>query len=576
MHPPQARTQALENRLARGDALPVAQAALQLVGKYPQSFVPWGILARALTAAGQRAEAQTAWQQARGRAPGVAEKMRLAQMALDADEQDIADGLLLAACQANPGNIGALLSLSRVRRARGLAAAARPVAELVVRAHPDSAECWLQLAEVHSELAALRAARDAAHKAVSLAPDDMDLHEAAARVLLGSGFVADADAVMQGVVGDSPRSQATRGLIHARAGRSSDAVLALDPWVLGGHANAVELSVWGRLLSKTPRAAEAQAVLLEKLQGHQSPPSRRMLLHRVGDLAESQERWGDAFAAHAAANASGRLPWPAAHFDAEVAAIRRLAATPSVESGNAPGAGLVLIAGLPRSGTSLLEQVLAAHPAVLGLGESPMLRDVLDALPGDPATPWPDRLAACGAEARRQAGARYLAHLDAELGPAIVRIDKTPSNLLYVDALARILPGAKAILMHRNALDAGTSCFFQGFGPYFAWTDDLTTLGHVARHYGQLRDQWVETAPLPVLHVSYEALVHQPEDQVRRVLDFVGLPWDPVVLDFHTTGREMRTASFDQVRQPINTRSVGRGEHYRPWLGPFIDALEGR
>ncbi len=589
-HPPAAQLAALRARLGRGAPLPVAQAAVQLAGRYPQSALPWGVLAMALTAAGQGAEAASAWAQARQRlVPGDRDAWLLvARDALAVQAHDVADGLLTGLCNAELAAGGARdlelwLSLSRLRRARGLAVAARPVAQKAVEAHPEAPAAWMELAEVHADSADVRGCRDAVHAALARidagppGPAAAAQRVGCARLLLAAGYADEAAVLLGRVDPETPRHAATLGLVHERRGDAPAALAALDPWVAAGKASAVELGVWARLLRRGPRAGEALATLRGALGRFPDPPLQRMLLHRIGELAEALGEPAAAFAAHDAANRTGRLPWSVDHFDRECAAIVALAdqPLPPPPPGPLPGAGIVLVAGLPRSGTSLLEQILTAHPAVRGIGESPALRRTLAALPGDPAQPWPLRLAACSAADRAAAGARYRAAVDAEAGSAGIRVDKTPPNLLHIDALARILPGARAVLIRRDPRDAALSCYFQNFGPFYAWTDALPWLGHVARTYDTLRDRWLARPPLPVLDLAYEDLARDPAPTIRRVLDFLGLPWDPAVLAFHRSGREMRTASYDQVREPINTRSIGRSAAYAAWLGPLEAALAG-
>lgn len=579
MHPPPARLQALAARLPAAP-LAVAQAAVQLAGRFPRSWQPWALLARALSAAGQATEAATAWRQAQARATDRSSRLSLAQDALHHGNTELGDTLLTSLCNAEPDNVALWLQLSRLRRERGLAGAALPVARSLAQRHPGPVEVWLELAEVEAARADTRACRAAVHAALERLPPGQPAtapHRlAAGRLLLAAGFAGEAQAVVAALPSALPGRDTTLGLIHERRGRPAEAAALLEPAILAGEAGPYELSTWARALRKTPRAAEARAALEQALPQVPSPPARRLLLHRLGELAEALADPEAAFQAHAAANATGRLPWSQEAFEAELSAILDLAARPLPAPPSAPpGAGIVLIAGLPRSGTSLLEQILTTHPSIQGIGESPALRRALEGLPGPKNQPWPRRLAAASPADRAAAGAAYAAAVAAEAGPTGIRLDKTPPNLLLVDGLARILPGARAILLRRDLRDTCVSCFFQGFGPYYAWTDHLPWLGRVARGYDTLRQRWLDEPPLPVLGLDYEALVGSPEDSLRRVLAFLDLPWHPELLAFHTSEREMRTASYDQVRSPIHTRSVGRAADFAPWLGPLDAALAG-
>lgn len=577
LHPPAAQLQALGARVAAAP-LAVAQSAVQLAGRFPRSWQPWALLARALSRAGKGPEAATAWSQAQSRATDRNARLTLAQDALQHGNPELCDTLLTAVCNGEPDNVRLWLQLSRLRRDRGLAAAALPVARSLARRHPGPVEVWLELAEVEAARADTRACRAAVREALTRLPVD---HHASAphrltagRLLLAAGFAAEAEELVAELPSTLPGRDTALGLIHERRGRPAEAVALLEPSIAAGQAGPYELSSWARALRKTPRAAEARAALEQALPQVPFPPARRLLLHRLGELCEALDDPEAAFHAHAAASATGRLPWSPEGFERELAAVHALAQRPLPPPPTpAPGAGIVLIAGMPRSGTSLLEQILTTHPAVQGIGESPALLRALEALPGPKDRSWPDRLADASPTARAAAGARYRGAVEAEAGTTGIRLDKTPPNLLLVDGLARILPGARAILLRRDLRDTCVSCFFQGFGPYYAWTDHLPWLGRVARGYDALRQRWLDRPPLPVLGLDYEDLVAHPEDSLRRVLAFLDLPWHPALLAFHESDREVRTASYDQVRSPIHTRSVGRAEAYAPWLGPLDAAL---
>ena len=234
----------------------------------------------------------------------------------------------------------------------------------------------------------------------------------------------------------------------------------------------------------------------------------------------------------------------------------------------------VFIIGMPRSGTTLVEQILASHPKIYGAGE---LNDfqvavALASLRGsDGSRPG------LGAEELRQIGARYLERVRAT-APAAERItDKMPANFRYAGLIYLALPNARIIHTRRDPLDTCLSCFSILFLPDlqpFAY--DLTELGRYYRAYATLMEHWREVLPLEqMLEVQYEELVANFEPLARRIVAYCGLEWDDACLEFHKTQRLVWTASAVQVREPIYRSSIGRWRPYEGMLRPLIKALEG-
>ncbi|QFY88954.2 sulfotransferase [Magnetovirga frankeli] len=229
----------------------------------------------------------------------------------------------------------------------------------------------------------------------------------------------------------------------------------------------------------------------------------------------------------------------------------------------------LLIVGMPRSGTSLTEQILASHPDVVGAGE---LSD------------WSTL-----AERHKQAVLR------AQLDPALVQsladhyldtlhqfdqtalrvIDKMPGNYQNLGLIHAVLPNAKFIHTLRNPLDTCLSIYFQNFNTGHTYAKDLDDIAHYYRQYHRLMEHWRQVLPEDaMLEVRYEELVEDPETWSRRLIDFIGLEWDDNCLNFHQTERRVGTASNWQVRQPIYKTSKDRWRNYEPWIGPLLPLLE--
>ena len=235
----------------------------------------------------------------------------------------------------------------------------------------------------------------------------------------------------------------------------------------------------------------------------------------------------------------------------------------------------VFIVGMPRSGTSLAEQVLASHPAVHGAGELPLIERICNTLPhrcpGRP--PYPECLAGVPDDAIAELAESYMKHASVQAGDARIITDKSPLNFRHLGLIARLFPDARIVHCRRDALDTCLSCYFQNFAHGQEYSFDLTDLGRFYCDYRWMMEQWTERLPIPVFDLSYEALVGDLEGTGRKLLAFCGLDWHPDCNRFFETERPVLTASRAQVRRPVYTTSIGKWRHYEKHLGPLIEAL---
>jgi tetratricopeptide (TPR) repeat protein len=219
----------------------------------------------------------------------------------------------------------------------------------------------------------------------------------------------------------------------------------------------------------------------------------------------------------------------------------------------------VFIVGMPRSGTTLAEQILASHPDVFGGGELPF---------------WTQAAAkyeAAAAVTTCQLAEDYL-QLLGKLAPAAARtVDKMPHNFRCLGLISAALPNARIIHMRRDPIDTCLSMYFQNFDFAYSYSCDLEDLAHYYDEYRRLMRHWSVTLPQQaLLDVPYEGLIEDPEAWSRRMLEFIGLPWDRRCLDFHQANHTVSTRSRWQVRQKINTAAAGRWRHYEQFIGPLL------
>jgi tetratricopeptide (TPR) repeat protein len=229
----------------------------------------------------------------------------------------------------------------------------------------------------------------------------------------------------------------------------------------------------------------------------------------------------------------------------------------------------VFIVGMMRSGTSLVEQILSSHPAVVGAGELSFWKEALHRHAAEV------RRGPLSRPVRRSLGDAYLRELDQYSADARHVIDKAPLNSDRLGMIHSVFPRARFVYMRRDPIDTCLSCFFQHFSPSLNFTMDLEDLAHYHREHRRLMAHWCSVLPRgTLLEVPYAGLVADQERWTRRMLDFIGLEWDDACLRFHENRRSVITASSWQVRQTIYTRSVDRWRNYAKFIGPLLELDE--
>jgi tetratricopeptide (TPR) repeat protein len=232
----------------------------------------------------------------------------------------------------------------------------------------------------------------------------------------------------------------------------------------------------------------------------------------------------------------------------------------------------IFIVGMPRSGSTLVEQILASHPQVFGAGETGEVYQFIAQSRNQPAAPLYSYPLLTDGPAARALASEYLRSFAAPAKGAARVTFKTLENHLHLGVIATLFPAARIIHCRRDPLDVCLSCYFTNFQiSDFAWS--LQDIAVRYRSYARLMAHWSAVLPLPIHEVRYEELVHDQEAMTRKLLAFCGLDWDDRCLTFYNTRRVVRTASRVQVRKPISASAIGRWKNYRDHLGPLLEAL---
>jgi hypothetical protein len=229
----------------------------------------------------------------------------------------------------------------------------------------------------------------------------------------------------------------------------------------------------------------------------------------------------------------------------------------------------IFVLGMPRSGTTLVEQILASHPEVQGAGELKHIQSLARRV-----GPYPEAFRGISTEQLDELGRGYLAVVGPLSGSRKRVIDKMPSNFLYAGLIHLALPEARIIHCRRDPVDTCLSCYSKIFAEEQSFSYDMAELGAFYLAYRDLVDHWRQHLPADrFVDVDYEEVVADTESQARRLLEFLGLPWDERCLEFYKTERPVRTASVNQVRQPVYRTSAGRWRKHSRNLAPLLDAL---
>ncbi len=372
-------------------------------------------------------------------------------------------------------------------------------------------------------------------------------------------------------------------LLHER--RTDEAAALLDAHIDNAVGFAPLAYQYSRLCAQTGRAQEGADRLSTWLDRDDlDDESRKLVLFALASLLDKQGRYDEAFETYTRANALRPSRYDAdaneAWTDATIAAwtperVRALARTTIADERP------VFIVGMPRSGTSLTEQILGCHPGVHAAGElmtmPTVLRDALgEATPR--GVPLPNDPADITADMLTRAAEGYLATLDT-IAPGAERVtDKLVGNYLRIPIIHAAIPGARVIHVRRDPRDTCVSCFFQNFSTGLDFTFDLVQLGRAYRQYARLMDHWArvmhEADPeFEIAELRYADLVTDQEATTRRLVDALGLPWDDACLRFHESARITFTASVDQVTKPMYASSLDRWRRYEKHLGPLVEAL---
>ena len=403
--------------------------------------------------------------------------------------------------------------------------------ERAIYLDPNNVQAHILLSQIRMSAGDLDGAEQSLHEACRLAPDHLDAIATQTQLWMRRGAYDLAESLLSGVVNTGhPGIAYAWGILQ----RSRDPSTALQP----------------------------VQTALRTAQGF----SRIRLLYLLGGLYDALGQIDLAFESFTEANRAKRAPFDPDAYDAE--ADRRIAMWDKARcspSDDAPLSRGIWVVGLPRSGTSLVEQMMGAHPHIHPAGELPLV----------PAMErhWQEAgrpLDATSVAAYQQALATRLHEASPD---SLYVTDKLPDNLLRLGLISRLAPGATVVMVQRDPLDTLWSCYRQNFGVGFAWTTRQSWLGRVHRTQQRLLNHFRDVVQLKWVEIQYEELVYDPGDVMGRTLSELGLGFQPACVEPHRQERVVNSASALEVQQPIHTHSIGRAAAYIQHLDPLLEEL---
>jgi tetratricopeptide (TPR) repeat protein len=571
------------------DAVSVLETAVALD---PKDDAAWFNLGKARAMVGRGPEADQAFETSFELNPGrkvLAHAAEHQQAGRWAEAEKLYRELL----RGNPRDVNALRLLATCAVHAGRSREAERLLSRAVNHAPEYVEARLDLGRVFKDQHRLQEAIGQFEKAIELEPDDFQGHFLLASALAPAARTYDAIAAYRKVLELRPQhAGAWLGLGHTlkTVGRQEEAIAAYRECIRLKPGNG-EI-YWSLANLKTYRLSDEDIATIES---HLAVDSSDGVEEDAGDtqsrvnllfsLAKAWEDRGDferAWTCYEQGNATQRMEEDYDPVRTEVLndAIIQVFDRTLLEAHAGQGhtsSEPIFIIGLPRSGSTLLEQILASHSEVEGTSELPYASVVANSLSRNRAdgAGYPHAVRDLDPGHLQRLGQDYLdlAHIHRTEGRPRF-IDKMPNNFPTVGFIQLILPNAKIVDARRYPLDSCLSCYRQLFARGQSFTYDLTDIGEYFLQYQRMMDHWHEVLPGRVLTVQYEDLVTDFENQVRRLLEFCELPFEESCVRYWETERPVRTASSEQVRQPIYTQSIHRWRRYQHHLGELIDVLE--
>lgn len=463
----------------------------------------------------------------------------LGAMLLNNRQFEAAEEQLIQAISLKPNLWTALRDLGMIYASRNMFLEAIPFLEQAIKLKPSMPEMYANMAVCLVRVQRYEEALEYAEKALKLNPDNPNVYDTIGSALVELGELDEAESYFLKAI-----------KLHRLFGTA--------------YSNLTQAKKFTD--KDLPFIRKTEALLKESM-----PAKDRKSLHfALSKMYDDLKEWKKAFSHAQKANlleesSREENPPPKKFFKSMQAVYTPEFFAQHQDIGN-PSTIPVFIVGMPRSGTSLTEQIISSHPLAAGAGELGDIHKLANTItePVDPKLYRAQIEKLCNAQDIEEISGRYLKTLTTERETAQKITDKMPENYFYLGLIMLLFPNAKIIHVKRNPLDTCLSCYFQPF-PFLDWTFTPEWIGNRYASYRKIMEFWHKVLPPDsIMDLQYEDLIASPEETARQLIDFCDLEWDPVCLEFYKTKRAVNTASVWQVRQPLYKSSVRRWRDYGP------------
>ena len=455
----------------------------------------------------------------------------------------------------------------------------------VIQLQADNPAAYANLAMVYVDIGNREKAVSCCLKAIKLKPDFTGAHILLASAYSVSGrfeWALDSYNDALKLETDNLTALAGKANVLIKLGNKKEAYETIKTKLDAGQIDPSIAIAYASASTTIDHESEAAAYLEKVLRRPSLTQMQRLQLHfSAGSLYDHMAQYDKAFQQYVSGNTLVQRSYDSkadkAVFDGIIEAFshenfQKFPQVKQAESDMVP----VFIIGMPRSGTSLVERILGAHAAVYPAGEMAEIPKLAELVSGSSNKKFPQNMVALDEKKISQLAQKHIKHLKKISGGMNMVIDKLPHNFLFLGLITLLFPNAKIIHCRRDPLDTCLSNYFQYFSGSLDYPYNLESLAEHYNHYQRIMEHWKRVLRLPMLEISYEDLVTNNEQEIRKLLSFLGLSWDDNCLRFNESGQVTRTASYEQVRKPVYTRSIGRWHNYEKHIKTLIDALASR
>jgi len=531
---------------------------------------------------GQLTEAEDIYRKILERHPNHADALHLSGLAAHQNgKHDLAVNLIQKAIQQKPDNPAYYSNLALVFKAQGKLDETIFCLQKVLQFKPEDADTYHHLGTCCADYGRFDDAVFCYQKALKFKPDFVEAHSNLGNVLIDLGRLDEAIDCYCKVLKirpNFPAAIAGQAKVLMRKGEFEAAYRLILPVAMSRTKDIETALTYARLASRFQQHREAAAFIENLLASTETKAEKSSLCFCLGDIYDAMGDYERALRCYTEANTLRHWKFDSKQHKRYISALikiynsgQKISMTKADNRSELP----VFIVGMPRSGTTLTEQILASHPRVFGAGELPDIEATAHELSLSPNAELPDSdyLNSLTCDMLDKFANRYLERLRTFSDEASRITNKLPQNFLYLGLIAQLFPNARIIHCVRDARDTALSLYFQNFTGSHSYSFDLKNIGEYYSQYRRIMRHWKEIFQIPMLELRYEELVSDHERVIRDMLAYLGLEWNEKCLRFYESKRAVVTASYQGVREPLHTRAAGRWKNYEKYLKPFFGSL---